>query len=133
MATIESNKVQLNTDPATVFGFVSDLNNLITLLPADKVSDWQGGDTQCSFKVSGGYKIGLAHKALEAPHQIVLKSTEGSALKFDLDIALNAANGCTEAGLVANLDVNPFMKMMVEKPLKNLFDYIAHKLAQRYP
>jgi carbon monoxide dehydrogenase subunit G len=132
MATIESKRVVLNTSPDEVYSYVQDLNNLIELLPKDNVSDWQGAETSCSFKVSGGYKIGLAHKSLTSPNHIVLESTEGSALKFDLDIRFNEQEGSTEAGLTANLDINPFMKMMVEKPLKNLFDYIATKLESRF-
>lgn len=132
MATIESKKVTLNTSQEEVFTYVKDLNNLIDLLPQDKVSDWKGGEDACSFKVSGGYKIGLAHKTLSPHSQIVLSSTEGSAMKFDLDIRFDNDGDQTRAGLTAELDVNPFMKMMVEKPLKNLFDYIASKLEARY-
>jgi hypothetical protein len=29
---------------------------------------------------------------------------------------------------VFNGEINPFIKMMVEKPLKNLFDHIADKM-----
>ncbi len=132
MATIESKKVVLNTSQEVVFNYVKDLNNLIDLLPQDKVSDWNGQAEQCSFKVSGGYKIGLAHKTLSPHAQIVLTSTDGSAMKFDLDIRFEAQGEKTQASLTAQLDVNPFMKMMVEKPLKNLFDYIAGKLEARY-
>lgn len=132
MTTIESNKVSLNASPEAAFTYVSDLNNLIELLPQDKVSEWQGSADKCSFKVSGGYKIGLAHKSLESPGKIVLQSTDGSALSFDLDIRFTADGAGTTAGLTAHLDVNPFMKMMVEKPLKNLFDYIASKLAAKF-
>lgn len=132
MATIESKKVLLNTSQEEVFNYVQDLQNLIDLLPQDKVSDWTGAPTSCSFKVAGGYKIGLAHKVLTPHSQIVLTSTEGSAMKFDLDIRFEVKDEQTEASLTAQLDVNPFMKMMVEKPLKNLFDYIAGKLEARY-
>lgn len=132
MATIESKRVSLNSGADDVFVYVKDLSNLIELLPQDKVSDWQGSPEKCSFKVSGGYKIGLAHKSLNAPTQIVLTSTEGSAIAFDLDIQLKEEGGKTDAGLVATLDVNPFMKMMIEKPLKNLFDYIADKLERKF-
>ena len=132
MARIESKTVQLNAAPQAVFDYVKDLSNLYELLPQDKVTDWQGAPDQCSFKVSGGYKIGLAHKSNEAPNRILLESTEGSAMKFDLDIRMDEKEGGTSAGMTGILDVNPFMKMMVEKPLKNLFDYIASKLSERF-
>ncbi|MGF1564902.1 MAG: hypothetical protein ACFCUH_06020 [Flavobacteriales bacterium] len=132
MATIESKQVVLNTTPDEVFGYVKNLNNLIDLLPADKVSEWQGEEGKCAFKVAGGYKIGLEHKSLTEPSSIVLRSSEGSAMKFDLDIRLQGEGDKTRAGMVANVDANPFVMMMVEKPLKNLFDYIATKMEAKY-
>jgi hypothetical protein len=132
MASIESKEVRLNVAPEVVFAYVKDLRNLIELLPKDKVSDWQGSETQCTFKVAGGYKIGLEHKSESAPNRLVLNSTEGSAMPFDLDIHFNAEGDGTSAGMTGNLDVNPFMRMMVEKPLKNLFDYIADRLEKRF-
>lgn len=132
MATIESKQVVLNTTPDEVFGYVKNLNNLIDLLPADKVSEWQGDEGKCSFKVAGGYKIGLEHKSLSEPSSIVLRSSEGSAMKFDLDIRLQGEGDKTHARMVADVDANPFVMMMVEKPLKNLFDYIATKMEAKY-
>ena len=131
MATIESKKVSLNTGSQEVFDFVSDLSNLKELLPQDKISDWQGSPESCSFKVAGAYKVGLKHKTLTPPHSIVLTSDD-SPIDFDLDISIKDNDGGAEASMVSNLNVNPFMKMMVEKPLKNLFDYIADKLQQKY-
>lgn len=132
MATIESKEVSLNAAPEEVFAYVKDLRNLIELLPKDKISDWQGSETKCTFKVSGGYKIGLEHKSETAPNKLVLNSTEGSAMPFDLDIHFNAQGNGTSAGMVGTLDVNPFLRMMVEKPLKNLFDYIAERLEKKF-
>jgi hypothetical protein len=74
----------------------------------------------------------LEHKSLTEPSSIVLRSSEGSAMKFDLDIRLQGEGDKTRAGMVANVDANPFVMMMVEKPLKNLFDYIATKMEAKY-
>lgn len=132
MATIESKKVHVKASPEEVFNFVLDLRNLKELLPQDKITDWQGEETKCSFKVAGAYKIGLEHKSSISPSNIVLKSSDGSPLDFDLDIQLSQIESGTSAMMVSNLNVNPFMKMMVEKPLKNLFDYIADQLQKKF-
>ncbi|MDP4828183.1 MAG: hypothetical protein NWR73_10870 [Flavobacteriales bacterium] len=132
MALIESKKVVLKADQQAVYSFVKDLNNLIELLPQDKVSDWKGGDTNCSFKVSGGYSLGLEHKSLSEFNQIILQSSAGSPLKFDLDIQINPSEAGSEAGMVCNLEANAFVMMMVEKPLRNLFDFIAERLHQKF-
>ena len=132
MATIESKKVEVNASPTEVFQFVHDLRNLKELLPQDKISEWEGHEDRCSFKVAGAYKIGLEHKSAEEPTSIVLKASEGSPIDFDLHIALDQLDGGTAASMVSNLNVNPFMKMMVEKPLKSLFDYIADQLKAKF-
>lgn len=132
MATIESNKVNVNANPSEVFNYLMDLNNLYDLLPQDKISDWTATNDACSFKVAGGYKIGLKHKSATEPNNIILESTDVSPFAFDLDIKLEDADSATNAHMVSNADLNPFMKMMVEKPLKNLFDYIAKKLSDKF-
>ena len=38
--------------------------------------------------------------------------------------------GLTEAHQIFEAELNPFIKMMVEKPLKNLFDHIADKMVE---
>jgi len=53
-------------------------------------------------------------------------------LKFDLDIQIKPAEVGSEAGMVCNLEANAFVMMMVEKPLRNLFDFIAERLHQKF-
>jgi hypothetical protein len=132
MTTIESKKVDVNASQQEVFDFLIDLNNLKELLPQDKISDWRSTADSCSFKVMGAYTIGLEKKSESAPDQIVLKSTENSPFPFTLDIGIAENGSNTTAGLVSQVDVNPFMKMMVQKPLQNLFDYIAEQLHLKY-
>lgn len=132
MATIESKSVHVNASPEELFNFVKDLRNLYELLPQDKISDWKGEEKHCSFKVTGGYKVGLEHQALEAPGQIVLTSDEDSPIDFDLNIRFEQDGEGSKASMTSDLKVNAFMRMMVEKPLKNLFDYIADRLQERY-
>lgn len=132
MTVIESNKVLVNANTNTIYTHLMDLNNFIEFLPQDKISDWKSNETSCSFKVAGGYNIGLEFQESKEPSNIILKSDESAPFKFTLDIGLNDQGDKTEAGLVCNAELNPFLKMMVEKPLRNLFDYIAHKLEKKY-
>lgn len=132
MALIESKKVVLKSDQQTVYNYVKDLNNLIELLPKEKVSDWKGGEHSCSFKVSGGYALGLEHKELIEYNRIVLQSSVGSPLKFDLNIQINELAAGSEAGMICEIDANAFVLMMVEKPLRNLFDYIADRMLEKF-
>ena len=50
---------------------------------------------------------------------------------FDLDINLKEeADNQTEVSMIFNGDINPFMKMMVEKPLRNFFNFLVTKAAE---
>ena len=132
MTTIESNHVEVAAKQLEVFEFLKDLRNLHELLPQDKVSEFQADENQCSFKVMGAYTIGLEHYSEDAPSNLVLKSKDGAPFSFDLDIKIDELNDQSKVHLVSQADINPFMKMMVEKPLRNLFNYIADQLHKKY-
>ncbi len=132
MSAIESKKVDVKASREVVFSFLTDLNNFIELLPKDKISDWKSDTQSCSFKVQGGYKIGLIMGSVEPHSKIILNSSSDSPFKFVLNIILQESATGTLGWQVCEADLNPFLRMMVEKPLKNLFDHIADKLQARY-
>ena len=127
---IESNKVSVPATPEKVFEFVTDLNNFVKLLPAERISDWVGSQDYCSFKVQGTATIDLQVKSKSSPASMLLESGPKSPFPFTLNVSLSANDEGTEAGMVMNADVNPFLKMMVEKPLSNLFNFIAARLTE---
>ena len=131
MAKIESKQVTVSADSAAISAYLADMNNFHHLLPQDKISDWKADEKNCSFKVQGGYTIQLEH-AGQTGNIIHMKSGAASPFPFTLDVHLKPGQGVTVAHQVIDAEVNPFMKMMIEKPLKNLFDYIADKLVAQF-
>lgn len=131
MAKIESKHVTVPADTPTVGAFLSDMNNFQHLLPADRISEWKSDEKSCSFKVQGGYTIALEHVET-TDTGIRMKSGPAAPFPFTLHVLLNAQDGETEAHQVIDAEINPFMKMMIEKPLKNLFDYIADRLTAQF-
>ncbi|MCT4579844.1 MAG: hypothetical protein N4A35_00380 [Flavobacteriales bacterium] len=128
MTKIESKKVVVNSSQQEVFEFLSDMNNYELLLPKKNISDWKSDEKTCSFKIQKTYKLVLEHVGGTTYNQVNIKSGEGSPFKFTLDVNL-AEGAATEAQLICNADINPFLKMMVQKPLNNLFDYMADRIA----
>ncbi|MCA1763319.1 MAG: SRPBCC family protein [Flavobacteriales bacterium] len=128
---IESKKVTVPAPPEKVFNYVSDLNNFRSLLPEDRISEWESSEDYCSFKVQGTATIDLMLDEKQAFTRLLLKSGEKSPFAFTLEVLLNEVDGQTEAYQLMNADVNPFLKMMVEKPLANLFNYIADRLTEK--
>lgn len=132
MTRIESQREVVNTTQEELFVYLSDLNNFRELLPLDKISDWDASETHCSFKIQNAYKIGLVFDRSEPNSDIYLKSSEDSPFPFELHIDLKEQGPTTEAGLVCEAKINAFLKMMVEKPLKNLFDFIAQRMERKF-
>jgi len=130
MTRIESKQVSIGKPAQELYSFLQDMNNFQLLLPQDRISEWKSDGTSCSFKVQGAATIGLKLDGGEAPGLIKMKATEKSPFPFTLDVHLDEANGVTTAWQEFQADLNPFIKVMVEKPLKNLFDHIADRLVK---
>ncbi|MBK6882796.1 MAG: hypothetical protein IPH05_07615 [Flavobacteriales bacterium] len=128
MTTIESKHVVIGKAAQDLYTFLQDMNNFQQLLPQDRISEWKSDGSSCSFKVQGAATIGLQLDGGTEPNLVKMKATERSPFPFSLEVHLNEQDGTTEAWQVFNGDINPFIKMMVEKPLKNLFDHIADKM-----
>jgi carbon monoxide dehydrogenase subunit G len=128
MTRIESKTVQIAKSPHELYTYLQDMNNFKELLPQDRISDWQSDGNSCSFKVQGAATIGLKIAGGTEPNHLQLASTERSPFPFTLDVHLEDEGTGTKAWQIFNADLNTFIKMMVEKPLKNLFDHIADKM-----
>lgn len=126
---IESKHVQIAKPASDLYNFLQDMNNFQELLPEGKISDWEADVDECSFKVQGAATIGLKVVGGTPPTHLEMTSTDRSPFPFTLDVHLAEVDGVTDAYQVFNADVNPMLKMMVERPLKNLFDHIADKMA----
>ena len=131
MTRIESKHVEVNCPQEEVYNYLTDLNNFKELLPQDRISNWESNTEMCSFRIQGTVTISIVLKEGKPNGMIHLGSGEKSPFPFTLDVNIIEleANRC-EAFQVFEADINPFLKMMVEKPLSNLFDYIADRLAK---
>lgn len=132
MAVIEGKRVEVNAKVTDVYNFLEDMTNFEGLLPQDKISDWKATEKEFSFKVTGGYTIGMKWTDSTAPNHIVLSSTSASPLPFKLNIHLEENTEGTMAYQICDVSANAFMMMMIEKPLKNLFDHIAVSLQDHF-
>ena len=129
---INSDKALVQAGSAEIIEFLSNAENLVHLLPQDKISDWEATNEQCAFKVQGGIVITLVQNGIEEPNKIFLKSGEKSPFPFELTIHLDQVEDSTEGYIEFNGNVNMFLKMMVEKPLTALFNHMTKELQNWY-
>ena len=133
MATnIQSDKVIVSATQEKVFAFLADFNNIKELLPQDKISDWQSTVDSCSFKIQNAAIIPLVKLNVEPNGKINIKSGEKAPFSFTLEVFINElddSKGC-EAYFNFEGEINAFLKMMVIKPLTNLFNFMANRIQE---
>lgn len=132
MTRIESKKVRLMTTVEAAHEYLSNTDNLVQLLPSERISDWKSDGKSCSFKIQGAYTIGLVLQPQDNPNLVMYISAPGSPFAFTLNARLEAKDAHTEASQLCEAQLNPFLVMIVKEPLRNLFDYMADKLAARF-
>lgn len=125
---IESDKVEVSQSSEKLFNYLTNFNNFQSLMPP-QVTNWQSTENDCSFTISGMASVGM--KIVDkTPHTLVRISSNGKVpFNFTLDIKLDDKGAEGSIGqLIFESDINPMMKMMVEKPLTNFFNALAHKM-----
>ncbi len=127
-----SQEVEVGAEPKTVLDFISLPANIEKLLPSDKISDFKHDDQMCSFKVQGGIIISLVQSGCDGDQKLFLKSGEKSPFPFELIIHALPIQSGTKGYIEFNGEVNAFLKMMVEKPLSALFNYMSNKLKEQF-
>ncbi|PCJ25150.1 MAG: hypothetical protein COA97_08365 [Flavobacteriales bacterium] len=128
---IETNHQLINANQEEVYNFLMDMNNFKQLFPQDKIDNWESTKENCTMKVKSMGSFGLKRVASTANSLIYLDSYGKTPFKFTLNIFLSEkeSNSC-ETYLVFEGDINPFMKMMIEKPLSDFFNSLVKRLAK---
>ncbi len=132
MTKFESNVKVIPYSQERVYNKLSDLNNLEAFkdrLPEDKVKDLSFDSDTLSFNMSPVGQITL--KVVERePHKCIKMESVNSPLPFNLWIQLVPI---TEAEcklkVTAGMELNPFMKTMVQKPLKDGLEKMVEMLS----
>ena len=120
----ETHSAQSTTD--SLFDFMGDFNNIKHLLPEDKITNFECTSEQCSFGIKGLMPLTVKIKERLPKSQITFETTGLAKFIFTLHIHL-LENQKTNVELEG--DMNPFIKAMAEKPLRELVNTMATKLA----
>ena len=131
MTKIETEHVEVHLSQAETYRFLNDFNNFNQLLPEDKVENWDSTTDECSFRIKGMTDIGMAIEKRNEPSEINITSKGKVPFDFKLTAYLEqAGEEQCRVHLIFSGDINPFMKMMVEKPLTNFFNILVNNLAK---
>ena len=128
LTKIESEKVEISNSTENIFNYLSDFNNFQKLMPS-QVTNWTSTTEECSFTINGMATIGMKIIDKTPFSKITITSNGKVPFEFKLFVLLTEkdANNCV-GQLTFESDMNPMIKMMVEKPLGNFFNMLAQKM-----
>ncbi len=126
MTRIESKTQQIARSPSAVYAFLSDLRNMTDLMPPE-VTNWQASVDECRFTVKGIGPLSIKITERKPNQQVTFSHQDDSPVAFSLHCFIQPADIQDTCYLTLVLDagLNPMMKMLAEKPLKNLLDLIV--------
>lgn len=125
---LEGRKIVVNKSVADLKEMLKNPEDYKNLMP-DSLKTFEVKDGGFNFELNGMPKIGL--KIQEVTDQAVVLTSASSSLDFTLRGTMNAISDAqTEVQLLFEGKFNPFIKMMVEKPLQNFINSLTDKIEQ---
>ena len=106
-----------------IFQFLADFNQFESLIPADKIKDFESSGDTCRFTVEGIGELGL--KIIEKnPHNLIkIGSDETTPFEFLMWIQIKElVERDSRMRITVEVKINPVMAAMVKKPLKTFVD-----------
>jgi carbon monoxide dehydrogenase subunit G len=128
MTRIESNRTEVLQSPEQAFAFLSDFNNYQALMP-EQVTDWKSDTDTCSFNIKGMASLGMAMESKTPNSEIRIKRNGKAPFDFFLVCKIEPGNNNNTSFLTLffDADLNPFLKMMAEKPLGNFLNLLVNR------
>lgn len=125
---LEGRKIIVNKSSVGLKEMLNRPKDYQNLMP-ENLQKFETTEKGFKFSLSGMPEIGLIIEEVSS-NQVVLKS-DSTNLQFALKGLLSPiSEQKTEVQLVFEGKFNPFIKMMVEKPLKNFIDQLTNKIEQ---
>lgn len=125
---LEGRKIIVNKSAAELKNMLEKPENYRELMP-EGLQTFETKDNGFKFSLKGMPEIALKIDQI-TDEQVVLKSGS-SSLDFQLRGTMKPVNeNQTEAQLLFDGNFNPFIKMMVEKPLTNFIGALTDKIEQ---
>ena len=123
---LEGRKIIVNKSVNHLVGMLKNPEDYKNLMP-ESLQNFEVRDNGFKFGLKGMPEIALKIDNV-TDNQVVLKSAS-SSLDFALTGNMNPiSDSQTEVQLLFNGKFNPFIKMMVEKPLQNFIDSLTNQI-----
>lgn len=128
---LETPVKKISASSSEVFAFLSDLNNLESMMP-EQVINWKSDKDSCSFTIKGMSDMHLVIQDRLPDNKVVMASASNKPFSFTLSSIIGPEGDHSQVKLAFDGDVNPFLKMMIEKPLSNFFNLLLDGLEKKF-
>ena len=132
MTRLESNKETIGQTAEQVFHFLTDFNNIGKLMPEQVEQFIVDGET-CKFTIKGMATLGLKYEQKTPNSEVVMVKHEKAPFDLKLICKIEDQGSVSGLQLFFDADLNPFLKMMAEKPLTNFLNLLVSKYKSMYP
>lgn len=122
-----SNIHSTTTSTVVLYHFMGDFNNFKHLLPTEKIENFDCSADQCSFGIKGLMPLTIKIKESVFPNRITYETSGLAKFVFTLHIHFKNSE---QVYIELEGDMNPFIKVMAEKPLNDLINTMALKLSE---
>ncbi len=127
---LEGRKILLNKPVSEIMDLLKNPENYKQLMP-EGLQKFETVADGFKFSLKGMPEIAL--KLGEVSEQKAVLRSASSSMDFELTTALNAVSDAqTEVQMLFEGKFNPFIKMMVEKPLQNFMNALTDKIETMY-
>ena len=126
---VESKVGRLYGNDQRIYALLSECSNLEQFKINEKVKNWEADRDFCRFTVEGAGDVTIRVVERHPNDLIKFSIVNAQAENIFLWIQLkNVSPGDTRIKLTTKLDVNPMLKMLISKPLKQGLDKIVDTL-----
>lgn len=127
---LEGRKIIVNKSSKELAELLKTANNYKDFMP-DGLQKFESREDGFKFGLKGMPEIAL--KIADVSEKGAILTSANPSLEFTLTAALNAiGENQTEAQMLFEGKFNPFIKMMVEKPLQNFINSLTDKIEALY-
>lgn len=124
---VKGEKITLNKSAEEIFNFLSDFSNFNKIMPST-ISKFEATNEGFIFALTGMPEVALKLKE-KTPNTSIILSSAKESLDFSLTAFIQSLDEkSSDLQLDFNGNFNPFIKMMVEKPLTNFINSLTENL-----
>jgi hypothetical protein len=122
IGTVHSNQKEL-------FEVLSDFRKLALYIPSEQITELVYDADNCNFNIQNIGKFGMQFSERIPHEQVRIKNTKIVPFNFELTIKLSQVSEKeTKAQAFLKADLNPFLKLVAQKPLSQFVETLISKL-----